>query len=103
MANLLIDRIKPGGYVLFYKGSMAFEKALPILAKLEKRGNLTRVPDFKTLQVYRVGARKGTAKKGTKTAKKAVVARPKSKQAIAKKKAVKVRAAKPRVKAKKRR
>ncbi len=71
MAKVLIGKIKPGGSVLFYKGSMAFEKALPVIAKLEKQGLIVRQPDFKTLLVYRVPAKKSVAKKAVKkTAKK---------------------------------
>ncbi len=54
MAKVLIDRIKPGGWLLFYKGSMAYDTALPVIAKLEKQRPLVRQPDFNTLQVYRV-------------------------------------------------
>ena len=53
MAKLLTDKIKPGGWVLFYTGSMAFDKAEPVIAKLAKQRPLDRHPDFKTLQVYR--------------------------------------------------
>lgn len=75
MAKVLIGKIKPGGYVLFYKGSMAFEKALPVIAKLEKQGLIVRQPDFKTLLVYRVPA-KGAAKKTVKKAAKKVAKKP---------------------------
>ena len=85
MAKMLIDKIKPGGYVLFYRGSMAFEKATPVIAKLEKRGNLTRLPDFKTLQVYRVGARKAATRKVAAKSKKAVKAKAQKTKATSKK------------------
>jgi hypothetical protein len=62
MAKLLIDKIRPGGYVLFYQGSMAFEKAVDVIAKLERQRDLTRLPDFKGLQVYRVGLKKSAKK-----------------------------------------
>jgi len=101
MAKLLIDKIRPGGYVLFYQGSMAFEKAVDVIAKLEKQRDLTRLPDFKRLQVYRVGMKKA-AKKASPGKKKAVKAKAKTSaiKAPAKKakKAVKVKAQKKTVK-----
>jgi hypothetical protein len=75
MAKVLIDRIKPGGWLLFYKGSMAFDTALPVIAKLEKQRPLVRQPDFNTLQVYRIGR----AKAGPTTVKGKTQAGPKAK------------------------
>ena len=57
VAQALIGKLKPGGLLLFYKGSMAFDKARPILATLEAQGPIARESDFKTLQVYRRAAR----------------------------------------------
>jgi hypothetical protein len=82
MAKVLIDKIRPGGYVLFYQGSMAFEKAVDVIAKLEKQRDLTRLPDFKRLQVYRVGMKKAV-KKAVPAKKKAV--KSKAKKAAPKK------------------
>ena len=42
-----------GGYIVFYKGSIGFEKAKPIIAKWEKKGAVKRVGEFKTLLVYK--------------------------------------------------
>ena len=56
MAKVLVDKLKPGGWVLFYVGSMAFDKAEPVIAKLAKQRSLKRHPDFKRLQVYRKAA-----------------------------------------------
>ncbi len=67
MAKLLTDKIKPGGWLLFYTGSMAFDKAGPVIAKLAKQRPLDRHPDFKTLQVYR--KRKDSAQKPATKAK----------------------------------
>jgi hypothetical protein len=53
LANLLTDRLQPGGYVLFYKGSIAFEKAKAVIAEWEKAKPVERVGEFKTLLVYR--------------------------------------------------
>jgi hypothetical protein len=97
MAKLLIDKIRPGGYVLFYQGSMAFEKAVDVIAKLEKQRDLTRLPDYKRLQVYRVGMKKAgnkasaPKKKPTKAKAKASAKKTPSKKA---KKAVKAKAKK---------
>jgi len=52
MALLLIDKLPVGGRVLFYKGSMAFDRAKPVIAELERLRPLRRLEDFKTLQVY---------------------------------------------------
>ena len=100
MAKVLIDKIRPGGYVLFYQGSMAFDKAVDVIAKLEKQRDLTRLPDFKRLQVYRVGV-KALAKKAAPAKKKAAKTKAKATKAPAKK-AKKVVKAKAKKKAKRR-
>ena len=46
-------KTRPGGHILFYKGSRDFAKAEPIIAAWEKERPVTRVDDFKTLMVYR--------------------------------------------------
>ena len=38
---------------MFYKGSIGFDKAKPIIAKWEKKGAVKRVGEFKTLLVYK--------------------------------------------------
>jgi hypothetical protein len=53
MAELLVDKLKPGGFVLFYKGSMAFDRARPVIDKLITRRPLRRVEDYETLEIYR--------------------------------------------------
>ncbi len=53
LANLLTDQLKPGGHVLFYTRSIAFEKAKAVIAKWEKAKSMKRVGEFKTLLVYR--------------------------------------------------
>jgi hypothetical protein len=90
MAKVLIDKIRPGGYVLFYQGSMAFEKAVDVIAKLEKQRDLTRLPDFKRLQVYRVGMKKAV-KKAVPAKKKAVKSKAKKAAPKKAKKAVKTK------------
>lgn len=69
MATVLTDRIRPGGWLLFYTGSMAFEQAKPVIAALERRRPLERHPDFKTLRVYRKRAATAKAKTGATGAK----------------------------------
>ncbi len=53
MARLLIGKLRPGGRVLFYPGSYAFESAQPVIAKLEKDGLIEPAGTYKTLLLYR--------------------------------------------------
>lgn len=53
LARLLVDKLRPGGRLLFYKGSMAFSKAETVIGQLALERPIVRQPDFKTLQVYR--------------------------------------------------
>lgn len=53
LAEMLTDKLRPGGYMLFYKGSMAFDRARPVIDQLATRRPLVRVPDSQTLEVYR--------------------------------------------------
>ena len=53
MAELLISKTRPGGWVLFYTGSMAFETARPVIAKLEASGSIAAAGSFKSLLLYR--------------------------------------------------
>ena len=66
VAKLLVDKLKPGGWVLFYTGSMAFDDAKGVIAKLAKQRPIVRHPDFKMLQVYRKAARSTAAKRPAK-------------------------------------
>jgi hypothetical protein len=77
VARLLWDQLRPGGYMLFYKGSMSYDKAVPNIARLRQERRMIPEPDFKTLQVFRkpppAPARQARAAKGrTKTATRAV-------------------------------
>jgi hypothetical protein len=56
LAKLLIERIRPGGYVLFYSNSMAAEHASVVIRELREGSGIERCPDFKSLQIYRVPA-----------------------------------------------
>jgi hypothetical protein len=51
--DLLTDKVRKGGHILFYKGSLGFEKSKPIIAKWEKVKPVKRVGEFKTLLVYK--------------------------------------------------
>jgi hypothetical protein len=51
VALVLADKIKPGGEILFYKGSFAFDQADAIAAELVKAHGFDAVPEFKTLKI----------------------------------------------------
>ena len=53
MLNLLTDKTRPGGLILFYMKSMAYDRAQPVIAQWEKVRKVERVEEFKTLLVYR--------------------------------------------------
>ena len=61
VARLLIGRLKPGGRVLFYTGSMAFEAARPVIAGLKADGLIEADGGYKTLLVYRKTNRESVA------------------------------------------
>ncbi len=51
VTRVLLDRMRPGGHVLFYTGSFAFDKAEAIVATLEREKKLERAEAFKSLLV----------------------------------------------------
>ena len=51
LARLLIARTCPGGHVMFYTGSFAFDKAEAIIATLEGEKKLAHAGTFKSLLV----------------------------------------------------
>jgi hypothetical protein len=51
--QLFVDKLSPGGHVLFYTGSFAFDAAKPVIAELERTREVERIGLFKTLLVYR--------------------------------------------------
>ena len=53
VTRILLDRMRPGGHVLFYTGSFAFDKAEAIATTLEREGKLAREGTFKSLLVCR--------------------------------------------------
>jgi hypothetical protein len=53
VAEVLTGRLRPGGHILFYTRSFAFEAAVPVIAELQARTGLERRDDHEMLQVYR--------------------------------------------------
>ena len=53
VAELLLGRMSASGYLLFFHGSFAHDKAAAIAAKLVERKKVERLPDYKTLLVCR--------------------------------------------------
>jgi hypothetical protein len=53
MTLLLADKVKPGGEILFYSGSFAYDKAQACAAELVSARPFATEADFKSLRVYR--------------------------------------------------
>jgi hypothetical protein len=58
VANILTDKVCSSGYILFFTGSFAFDWQGPtstkkVIEEWEKRGDVKKQADFKTLRVYR--------------------------------------------------
>lgn len=53
MTQLLADKLKVGGEILFYTGSFAFDKAEGVAAELVKTGAFEAAPDYKSLKIFR--------------------------------------------------
>jgi len=53
LTRLLLDRMRSGGYVLFYTGSFAFDKAEAVVETLAHEKKAERVGTFKSLLVCR--------------------------------------------------
>ena len=53
MTLLLADKVKPGGEILFYSGSFAYDKAQAVAAALVKARPFAPAADYKTLRVYK--------------------------------------------------
>ena len=53
LLDLFTRRTRPGGHMLFYRQSLAFEATWPLLRDSERHGKTTRVHDYKSLVVYR--------------------------------------------------
>jgi hypothetical protein len=52
VADLLVDKMRAGGRVLFYSGSFAFDKAEQVASELARRGRIEPAPPFKSLRVF---------------------------------------------------
>ncbi|MDB5534375.1 MAG: hypothetical protein JWO28_2690 [Hyphomicrobiales bacterium] len=53
VTDMLTDKTKPGGYILFYTGSYAFDKAQGVIAGWEKDKPVEKVGLYESLLVYR--------------------------------------------------
>jgi hypothetical protein len=53
VAEFLLDKLRPGGRVVFFSGSFAYDKAEAVAADLVRRGRIQAEPDYKTLRIYR--------------------------------------------------
>ncbi len=53
LALLLVDRLVPGGWLLFYTGSFAYDKAAAIADSLEAEGRLLPAGRFASLRLCR--------------------------------------------------
>ena len=53
MLDLMTDKTRPGGLIMFYVKSMAFDRAVLVIAEWEKQGRATRQEEYKTLLIYR--------------------------------------------------
>jgi hypothetical protein len=58
VTNLLTDKTRPGGHILFFPSSFAFDwdgpmSAKKVIARWEKERDVERVGEFKSLLVYR--------------------------------------------------
>ena len=54
VARVMLDRMPPGGHLLFYTGSFAFDKAEAIVETLTREKKLERAGSFKSLLVCRI-------------------------------------------------
>jgi hypothetical protein len=53
LLDVMTERTRPGGHILFYRDSNGYEASKPIIAAWENERVVERLPDFKTLLVYR--------------------------------------------------
>ena len=53
MTLLLADRVKPGGELLFYSGSFAYDKAEAVGREVVRQRPFEAAPDYKTLRIFR--------------------------------------------------
>lgn len=55
LTNLLTDKTRLGGHILFYTRSIGFDKAKAVIAAWEKERPVRRIGEFKSLLVYQKG------------------------------------------------
>lgn len=53
LLDVMTGRLRPGGYMLFYRNSIAFDAAEPVIAAWAAASPVERDGEFKTLLVYR--------------------------------------------------
>jgi SAM-dependent methyltransferase len=53
LARMMIRKLRPGGWLLFYTGSMAFDATRAVIAELEARRLMEPAGAYKTLLLYR--------------------------------------------------
>jgi hypothetical protein len=53
VVDLMTEKTRVGGHILFYRGSLNYEQAKPVIAAWAKERKVEPVADFKTLQVFR--------------------------------------------------
>jgi hypothetical protein len=53
MTLMLADKIRPGGEVLFYSGSFAYDKAQAVGKELVKQRSFEPAGEYKSLRVFR--------------------------------------------------
>jgi len=53
LVDLFAAKLNPGGHMIFYTGSMAWDRAQPIVEQWAKDTGFDKVEQFKTLAVYR--------------------------------------------------
>ncbi|MFZ4809530.1 MAG: hypothetical protein ACOYLQ_19920 [Hyphomicrobiaceae bacterium] len=53
VADVLLDRLAPGGWVALFTGSFAYDKAAAIADDLVAEGRIVPAGDFKSLKLYR--------------------------------------------------
>jgi SAM-dependent methyltransferase len=56
LVQLFLDKLNPGGRILFYTGSLGFYQTAPILEAFVNAGKLTQVGKYKKLLVYEKGS-----------------------------------------------
>jgi hypothetical protein len=53
MVQILVDRLRPGGEIVFYTGSFAYDQAEAVIKVLVERGVMEDAGRFKTLHILR--------------------------------------------------